>query len=127
MGREGVQYILIIMGSGVIKFQNFQTNLFFKKISIFKKFQYFHKISKLTYFIRLKKIKNKFKIFIEYFKICISWIWYFWNFEIFELKFYIFVLIFKFSNFLKLLGKFWPPTDGISIPLPMEYRPPYAC
>jgi hypothetical protein len=24
MGREGVQYILIIMGRGVIKFKNFQ-------------------------------------------------------------------------------------------------------
>ena len=24
MGREGVQYILIIMGRGVIKFQNFK-------------------------------------------------------------------------------------------------------
>ena len=43
---------------------------------------------------------------------------------------YIF-LIFKFSNFLKLmklnffLGKFVPPTNGISTPLPMKYRPPY--
>ena len=42
--------------------------------------------------------------------------------EIFELKFYIFFLIFKFTNFLKLLNFkfFWenfdPPTDGISPP-----------
>ena len=47
-----------------------------------------------------------------------------WNFWV--LKFYIFFSIFKFSNFLKLLNfKFWPPTDSISTPLPMEYRPPY--
>ena len=53
------------------------------------------------------------------------------SYEIFELKFYIFFLIFKFSNFLKLLNFkfFWenfdPPTDGISTPLLMVYRPPY--
>ena len=42
MGREGVQYILIIMGRGVIKFQNFQ--------KIKKKFKanIFHKIKKNT-------------------------------------------------------------------------------
>jgi hypothetical protein len=53
------------------------------------------------------------------------------------LKFYIFFLIFKFSNFLKLLNPLpmvyrppypWyidPPTHGILNPLPMIYRPPY--
>jgi hypothetical protein len=35
--REGVQYILIIMGKGVIKFQNFQKNLNFQKSSKFQK------------------------------------------------------------------------------------------
>jgi hypothetical protein len=46
MGREGVQYILIIMGRGVIKFPK---NLNFQKSS---KFQKFYKISKKIY--RLK-------------------------------------------------------------------------
>ena len=31
----------------------------------------------------------------------------------------------KLLNFIFFFGKFWPPTDGISTPLPMEYRPPY--
>jgi F0F1-type ATP synthase gamma subunit len=54
MGREGVQYILIIMGRGVIKFQNFQ------KIKIFKKFQNFQKISKFfKKFQNFKKLKKK--------------------------------------------------------------------
>jgi hypothetical protein len=74
MGGEGIQYISIIMGRGVIKFPK---NLNFQKISKFqkfyriskkknliffknfKKFQNVHKISKLTYFIRLKKNKKK--------------------------------------------------------------------
>ena len=38
MGRERVQYILIIMGRGVIKFLNFQKS---------SKFQKFYKIQKL--------------------------------------------------------------------------------
>jgi hypothetical protein len=38
MGREGVQYILIIMGRGVIKFQNFQKIEIFKKVQNFKKY-----------------------------------------------------------------------------------------
>ena len=67
MGREGVQYILIIMGREVIKFPNFPKIYIFKKFQYFKKLQNFHRISKLTYFIRLKKIKKKFKIFIEFF------------------------------------------------------------
>ena len=60
-----------------------------------------------------------------------------WNFWV--LKFYIFFLIFKFSNFLKLLNFnffFWniltpyrwyidPHTHGISTPLPMVFWPPY--
>ena len=37
MGREGVQYILIIMDRGVIKFQNLQKNLNFPKSSKFQK------------------------------------------------------------------------------------------
>ena len=40
MGREGVQYILIIMGRGVIKFQkNINTNKNSKNYKIFIKFQ----------------------------------------------------------------------------------------
>jgi hypothetical protein len=52
-----------------------------------------------------------------------------WNFWV--LKFYIFFLFLKFSNFLKLLNfnffleNCWCPTDGISTPLPMVYWPPY--
>ena len=74
---------------------------------------------------------NCFIIFQDYLNIKI--LKYDENFEIlcnfWVLKFYIFFLIFKFWNFLKLLnfnfffGIFWPPTDGISTPLPMEYRP----
>ena len=40
------------------------------------------------------------------------------NFEI--LKFF---ETFELSIFF---GKIWPPTDGISSPLPIEYRPPYT-
>ena len=92
MGREGIQYILIIMGRGGNKISKFPKNLNFqksskfqifyriskkKKIKIeniskkfqfqyfknFKKFENVHKISKLTYFIRLKKIKKKIQNF----------------------------------------------------------------
>ena len=78
MGGEGIQYISIIMGRGVIKFPK---NLNFPKISkfqkfyriskkkkikienfskkfLFQKFQNVHKISKLTCFIRFKKIQK---------------------------------------------------------------------
>jgi hypothetical protein len=37
MGGEGIQYILIIMGRGVIKFQNFQKSSKFQKIYRIKK------------------------------------------------------------------------------------------
>ena len=35
MGREGVQYILIIMGRGVIKFPNFPKIYIFQKVQNF--------------------------------------------------------------------------------------------
>ena len=47
MGREGVQYILIIMGKGVIKFQNFQKIKIFIKVQNFKKNLKFQKKYKL--------------------------------------------------------------------------------
>ena len=47
MGREGVQYILIIMGKGVIKFQNFQKIKIFIKVQNFKKKLKFQKKYKL--------------------------------------------------------------------------------
>ena len=48
MGREGVQYILVIMGRGIIKFPNFQKKINISKNSKnFIKFQNkFHKIKK---------------------------------------------------------------------------------
>jgi hypothetical protein len=49
----------------------------------------------------------------------------FLSFEILYIFFYFQI----FKNFwtLKLFfGIFWPPTNGISTPLPMEYRPPYT-
>ena len=55
-----VQYILIIMGRGVIKFQNFQ------KIKIFKKVQNFQKSSKFQKCYNIsKKISIKIKIEIS--------------------------------------------------------------
>jgi hypothetical protein len=49
MGREGIQYILIIMGRRVIKFPNFQKIKISKKVQNFKNFMEFQKkiISKL--------------------------------------------------------------------------------
>jgi hypothetical protein len=47
MGREGVQYILIIMGRGVIKFPNFPKIYIFKKLQNCKKFIKFQKKYKL--------------------------------------------------------------------------------
>jgi hypothetical protein len=87
---------------------------------------------------------NCFIIFQDYLNIKIFKFEILWNFWV--LKFYIFFLIFKFWNFLKLLNfKFllenfdplpmvyrppypWyfdPPIHGILTPLPMVYWPPY--
>ena len=49
MGREGIQYILIIMGRGGNKISKFPKNLNFQKSS---KFQNFYKISKKSVYIR---------------------------------------------------------------------------
>ena len=111
--RSTHDQVCIVMSRLKLKVNNclLNNNEFFKLFnSIFNKIDY-----------------NCFIIFQDYLKIKI-----FKYDEIFELwNFIYFFLIFKFSNFLKLLnfklffGKFWPPTDGISTPLPMEYRPPY--
>jgi F0F1-type ATP synthase gamma subunit len=72
MGREGVQYILIIMGRGVIKFQNFQKIKIFKKVQNFQKsskFQKCYNISKkisIKIKIEISKIKKNYKIFIKF-------------------------------------------------------------
>ena len=104
----------------------FQKFLYFKK---FKKLQNFHKISKLAYFIRLKKNwKKNYKIFIEFsenfqnFKICISWIWYFsqnwfrWD-SLYKQRFT--CLLSLFNGY----GVNIPWVRGVDIP--MVYRPPY--
>ena len=62
MGREGIQYILIIMGKGVIKFQNFQKIKIFQKVQNFKKFIEFKKI---FFKLKLKIFQNKFNFNIS--------------------------------------------------------------
>ena len=72
---------------------------------------------------------NCFIIFQDYLNIKI--LKYDDNFEILwnskKIIFFNFQILIFFETFKLWIffGKFWPPTDGISIPLPMEYRPPY--
>ena len=95
-------------------------NFFFLYFKNFKKLQNFHKISKLTYF-----------------KICISWIWYFsqnwfrWD-SLYKQRFTCLLSLFNWYGGQYTMGRGliypWyidPPTHSISTPLPMVYRPPY--
>ena len=122
MGREGIQYILIIMGRGVITFQNFQ------KILIFKKVQNW------IFFIEFQRKKIKIENFSKFvchesdifLKIGFAEIPYI-N------KGLLVYLVFSMGmgvNIPWVEGSIYPwyidpPTHGISTPLPMVYRPPY--
>ena len=70
MGREVIQYILIIMGRGVIKFQNFQKIKIFKKVQNFKNVIEFQKKNKNKNFkfqiFNISKISKNYKIFIKF-------------------------------------------------------------
>jgi hypothetical protein len=96
MGREWVQYILIIMGRGVIQFQNSKKSKFSKKFKISKKN---YKISIFFWFFLI--LWNM--LVLKYYENCVIF-WNFWNIEIFKKKISIFILIFILF-FLKFYKK----------------------